>query len=276
MRKLRLYLLCLLTLSTIGFAQDAKEIKYSELVNRYFDYYEQQKPDSAEIVLQDAIKLMPQAESNFMLRGNLAELMVARGDTVGAIEQLSLALSDQPKVTQLRSRRAELLEQSHKLNDALLDLDMLIAQQPTWEIPLFNRARVRRKLGLLEGAQNDLEKIIEMNNEAYLPRVALAQVHENQKNPLEAEKILTYLINKFPKTPNAYRERAMLYIRQGRKSEALQDIRHVFNELKIATAQDYKIRGKIWELYGEKEQAQKDLETAESMENNVDDRKGIK
>lgn len=275
MRKLLIYILCLLPISYIGLAQDSKEEKYSELVNRYFNYFEQEMPDSAEVVLRKAIDLMPEAEGNFLLRGNLAELMVARADTLGAIEQLSLALGQQPSVVQLRSRRAELLEQQNKLNDALLDLDILVEQKPTWEIPLYNRARVKRKLGLLDGAQIDLERIIKMNNEAYLPRIALAQVHELQGEQMEAERILTYLIDKYSKTPNAYRERARLYMRQGRKSDALKDIRYIFNDLKIETAEDYRIRGEIWMLYGEKEQAKKDIKMAESLESKAENRKEI-
>lgn len=275
MRKLLIYILCLLPISYIGLAQDSKEEKYSELVNRYFNYFEQEMPDSAEVVLRKAIDLMPEAEGNFLLRGNLAELMVARADTLGAIEQLSLALGQQPSVVQLRSRRAELLEQQNKLNDALLDLDILVEQKPTWEIPLYNRARVKRKMGLLDGAQIDLERIIKMNNEAYLPRIALAQVHELQGEQMEAERILTYLIDKYSKTPNAYRERARLYMRQGRKSDALKDIRYIFNDLKIETAEDYRIRGEIWMLYGEKEQAKKDIKMAESLESKAENRKEI-
>lgn len=250
-------------------AQSEKEEAYTHLVNKYFEYYEQQKPDSAEMVLHQAIELMPDAEINFMMRGNLAELMVARGDTLGALEQLSLALGQQSEIIQLRSRRAQLFEESNRLNDALMDLDYLIDQEPKMEVPLYNRARVRQKLGLLEGAQRDLEKIIELNDEAYLPRIALAKVMVLRKDYLGAEKVLTYLIDNYPKLPNAYRERAKLFILQDRKAQALEDIRYVFNELKRSTSEDFRIRGEIWQLYGEKEQAKKDFKRAEEIEINT-------
>lgn len=256
-------LLCALSVH----AQSDKDGKYEDLVTKYFMYYEQQKPDSAEIMLHQALALMPDAESNFMLRGNLAELMVARADTVGAITQLSLAIGQQPDIANLRSRRAQLLEDSGKLNDALLDLDYLVQQDETKEIPRYNRARVRMKLGLLEGSKNDLETIIERNNEAYLPRIALAKVLDMEGDMMASEKVLTYLIETYPKVPNAYRERARLRMKQDRKALALEDIRYIFNELKTITPEDYRIRGDIWMLYGEKDQAEKDFERAIDLEN---------
>lgn len=246
-------------------AQSEQEKAYTDLVTKYFEYYEADKPDSAEIVLVEALRLMPQADGNFLLRGNLAELMVARGDTLSAIEQLSLAIGEQPQVTRLRSRRAMLLEDVGKYHDALYDLDQLILQEPSWEIPLFNRARVKQKMGLLEGARHDLEKIIELNDNAYLPRVALANLLEDMGDLDGAERILTYLMDAYPKVPNAYRERAMLRLRQGRKAAALEDIRYVFNELKIETSEDYRIRGEIWKRYGENEQAEKDFQKAREL-----------
>ncbi|MDN4753681.1 tetratricopeptide repeat protein [Porphyromonadaceae bacterium W3.11] len=267
MRKVVIYvgvmLLCALSVQ----AQSDKEGKYEDLVTKYFQYYEQQKPDSAEIMLHQALALMPDADSNFMLRGNLAELMVARADTVGAISQLSLAIGQQPDIANLRSRRAQLLEDSGKLNDALLDLDYLVQQDENKEIPRYNRARVRMKLGLLEGSKSDLEKIIEHNNEAYLPRIALAKVLYKEGDMMASEKVLTYLIETYPKVPNAYRERARLRMKQDRKALALEDIRYIFNELKTITPEDYRIRGDIWMLYGEKDQAEKDFERAIDLEN---------
>lgn len=267
MRKVVIYvgvmLLCALSVQ----AQSDKEGKYEDLVTKYFEYYEQQKPDSAEIMLHQALALMPDADSNFMLRGNLAELMVARADTVGAISQLSLAIGQQPDIANLRSRRAQLLEDSGKLNDALLDLDYLVQQDENKEIPRYNRARVRMKLGLLEGSKSDLEKIIEHNNEAYLPRIALAKVLYKEGDMMASEKVLTYLIETYPKVPNAYRERARLRMKQDRKALALEDIRYIFNELKTITPEDYRIRGDIWMLYGEKDQAEKDFERAIDLEN---------
>lgn len=254
----------LLPLSYIR-ASDPPVSTYEELVSRYISYYEAEMPDSAEWVLHSALDLYPNHEGNFILRGNLAELQLARQDTVAALSELSKAIAEQPEVTQLRSRRAEINEQSGHLNDALMDLDELIRLQPTWEIPLYNRARVRHKLNLYSGAINDLEQIMKLNPTAYLPRVALAKAYEADGDALKAEKLLTHLIDKYPKMPIAYRELGWLLLRQDRKSEALDNVRHIINELKRADGEDYLLRGAIWMRYGEVTLAEKDFYEAKRL-----------
>lgn len=251
--------------SALGQDSLALTQRYEELVKSYLDYYEHNHQDSAEMALVEALNLIPNAESNFMLRGNLAELQVARGDTIAAISSLSQAIAEQPTITQLRSRRAELFEAQDRHNEALMDLDEIIKLQPTWEIPLYKRARVREELELYGGAIADLEAIIRMNDQAYIPRIALAKVYEHLGNMNEAEQILTYLINNFEQTPVAYREKAWLLMRQGRKAEALELIRKVINELKKATSEDYLIRGTIWLMYGETNQAEQDYAEAQKL-----------
>lgn len=245
--------------------QPTKGDSYEALVMRYYDYYEAQKPDSAELVLREALTRYPDKESNFVLHGNLAELLVARQDTLAAISELTEALRLQPEVTQLRSRRAELYEGVARYQDALLDLDQLIQQKPEWEIPLYNRARVRSELGLHNGAIHDLEQILKLNPEAYLPRIALAKEYQLSGDPLSAEKLLTHLIDKFPKIPNAYRALGWMLLEQDRKAEALDRVRHVIQELKVPTKEDYLLRGAIWSKYGEEKEAEADFERAKAL-----------
>lgn len=256
----------LMICSALGLqAQETIPQEYQELVKRYYDYYEAQMPDSAELVLRQALERYPDQPSNFMLRGNLAELLLARQDTTAALAELSDAIMDQPLVTELRSRRAEVYEQRGKYNEALLDLDELIRQQPTWEIPLFNRARVRSSLGLYEGAIADLEQIMVLNPEAYIPRMALAEAYERVGRTIEAEKLLSQLIESFPKIPNAYRSMGWFLLRQGRKSEALDKVRHVINELKDFSKENYLLRGTIWLNYGEHKESDKDYAEAQRL-----------
>lgn len=244
----------------------ASERAYQQQIELYFRYYEEQKPDSAELALRKALEILPEAEGNFLLKGNLAELVVSRGDTLGAVTLLGEALGKVPNVTRLRSRRAELLEECGRLSDALLDLDYLVQSQPTWEIPLYNRARVKMKMGLLDGAIADLQSIVQMNDKAYLPRIALAKVLAKKGDLVGAEQVATYLINHYPKTPHAYRTRARIRLQDGRKAEALKDIRYVINDLKAATAEDYRIRGDIWKAYGEEGEAEADYERADLLQ----------
>ncbi|MDD7437778.1 MAG: tetratricopeptide repeat protein [Bacteroidales bacterium] len=243
-------------------AQQTISQEYQALVQRYYDYYEAEQPDSAELVLRETLERFPNEPINYVLRGNLAELLLARQDTTSALAELSDAIREQPQVTQLRSRRAEVYEERGMYNEALIDLDELIRQQPTWEIPLYNRARVRSLLGLYEGAIADLELIMTINPEAYLPRVALAEAYEKAGRALDAEKLLSKLIEGFPKIPNAYRAMGWLLLRLDRKSEALEKVRYPINELKDTNKENYLLRGTIWLSYGELKESDKDYAEA--------------
>lgn len=236
---------------------------YAGCVERYFDYYEAGKPDSAELMLRQALELSPEAEGNFLLLGNLAELVVARGDSLEALELLSEALSRQSKVPELRERRADLLSDLGQLQSALTDYDELVSTAPSSEIYRYKRVLAYEQMGLWSAAEEDLKRILAHNPDAYLPRVKMAEVYEKQGRPLEAEKLLSYLIEQQPVMAPAYRARARLLMRQGRKSDALADVREIIRRSgERVDAEEYLLRGEIWLIYGEEEEAEGDFARA--------------
>ena len=244
-------------------AQSEREVAYAGCVERYFDYYEAGKPDSAELMLRQALELRPEAEGNFLLLGNLAELVVARGDSLEAVELLSEALSRQPEVPELRERRADLLSDLGQLQSALTDYDELVSMAPSSEIYRYKRVLTYEKLKLWSAAEEDLKRILARNADAYLPRVKLAEVYEREGRPLEAEKLLSYLIEQQPAMAPAYRARARLLMRQGRKADALADVREIIRRSgERVDAEEYLLRGEIWLIYGEEEEAEGDFDRA--------------
>ena len=244
-------------------AQSDREVAYAGCVERYFDYYEAGKPDSAELMLRQALELSPEAEGNFLLLGNLAELVVARGDSLEALELLSEALSRQPEVPELRERRADLLSDLGQLQSALTDYDELVSTAPSSEIYRYKRVLAYEQMGLWSAAEEDLKRILAHNPDAYLPRVKMAEVYEKQGRPLEAEKLLSYLIEQQPVMAPAYRARARLLMRQGRKSDALADVREIIRRSgERVDAEEYLLRGEIWLIYGEEEEAEGDFARA--------------
>ena len=244
-------------------AQSDREVAYADCVERYFDYYEAGKPDSAELMLRQALELRPDAEGNFLLLGNLAELVVARGDSLEAVELLSEALSRQPQVPELRERRADMLCDLGQLQSALTDYDELVSMVPSSEIYRYKRVLTYEKLKLWSAAEEDLKRILAHNPDAYLPRVKLAEVYEREGHPLEAEKLLSYLIEQQPTMAPAYRARARLLMRQGRKSDALADVREIIRRSgERVDAEEYLLRGEIWLIYGEEEEAEGDFARA--------------
>ncbi len=240
-----------------------REATYADCVERYFDYYEAGRPDSAELMLRRALELSPEAEGNFLLLGNLAELVVARGDSTEAVDLLSQAVSCQPAVPELRERRADLLIGIGRVETALADYDELVSKFPNSEIYRYKRVLAYEQMGLWSAAEGDLRKILAHNADAYLPRVKMAEVYERQGRPMEAEKLLSYLIEQQPAMAPAYRARARLLMRQGRKSDALADVREVIRRSgDRVEPEEYLLRAEIWLLYGEEKEAEDDLRRA--------------
>lgn len=244
-------------------AQTDKERMYAGCVERYFDYYEAGRPDSAELMLRQALELMPEAKGNFLLLGNLAELVVARGDSTEAVDLLSQAVSRQPAIPELRERRADLLIGIGRVETALADYDELVSKFPNNEIYRYKRVLAYEQMGLWSAAEGDLRKILAHNADAYLPRVKMAEVYEKQGRPMEAEKLLSYLIEQQPAMAPAYRSRARLLMRQGRKSDALADVREIIRRSgERVDAEEYLLRAEVWMLYGEEKEAEDDLRRA--------------
>lgn len=240
-----------------------REATYADCVERYFDYYEAGRPDSAELMLRQALELNPEAEGNFLLLGNLAELVVARGDSTEAVDLLSQAVSRQPAIPELRERRADLLIGIGRVETALADYDELVSKFPNNEIYRYKRVLAYEQMGLWSAAEGDLRKILAHNADAYLPRVKMAEVYEKQGRLVEAEKLLSYLIEQQPAMAPAYRARARLLMRQGRKSDALADVREIIRRSgDRVDAEEYLLRAEIWMLYGEEKEAEEDLRRA--------------
>ena len=244
-------------------SDEERETAYAGCVERYFDYYEAGRPDSAELMLRQALELMPEAEGNFLLLGNLAELVVARGDSTEAVDLLSQAVSRQPAIPELRERRADLLIGIGRVETALADYDELVSKFPNSEIYRYKRVLAYEQMGLWSAAEGDLRKILAHNADAYLPRVKMAEVYERQGRPMEAEKLLSYLIEQQPAMAPVYRARARLLMRQGRKSDALADVREVIRRSgDRVEPEEYLLRAEAWMLYGEEKEAEDDLRRA--------------
>lgn len=244
-------------------SDEERETAYAGCVERYFDYYEAGRPDSAELMLRQALELNPEAEGDFLLLGNLAELVVARGDSTEAVDLLSQAVSRQPAIPELRERRADLLIGIGRVETALADYDELVSKFPNSEIYRYKRVLAYEQMGLWSAAEGDLRKILAHNADAYLPRVKMAEVYEKQGRPMEAEKLLSYLIEQQPAMAPAYRARARLLMRQGRKSDALADVREVIRRSgDRVEPEEYLLRAEIWLLYGEEKEAEEDLRRA--------------
>lgn len=247
-------------------AQDeAKVEEYERLIAEAYKALGSEQADSAVTLFNKAIELMPKAPTNYMIRSNIAEIHLARRDTTLALNELHEAIRLQPDLIVLRERRAEIFGKLGRYDEALFDYDHIVSLNPKRELSLFNRALLKIDMKLYDAAISDLETIIQNNDKAYLPRIALASAALKKGDEEQAERIYNFLISSYPKIPVAYRERARLYISQDRKALALKDVREVMKRPERVTYEDYLLRGRIWAMYGESKEARLDFEKAREM-----------
>lgn len=257
--------LCFISVCPLSGQTVDPQKRYEKLTLDYFDYYERGVNDSAEMVLREALLLMPDNAANFLLKANLAELVVSRKDTAEAVSLLSDALAAHPEMDNIRSRRSELFEKSNRTNDALADLELLISNNPSNEVYRYRRALVLIREKLWNGAASELEQIVKNNPTGYLPRMTLAGVDFERGRELEAEQTLSRLVTEYPDIHVASWALSGVYLRENRLSEALGTIRKVINDGKVVTAEDYLARSAVWRAYGEMKEAEKDAAKAKEM-----------
>lgn len=259
------YALLLGMISLTTWAQTPLASRYAAAVERYYAALEHNRPDSALYYLGEALEIWPQSPTNYLLYGLQADLLLQRKDTVPALSALSKGLLLRPNEASLLLKRAELLLLQHKYTAALADYDNLLLQSPNHEPALYNRALVKLALGLLEGAQADLESIVKHNDKAYQPRLMIAEVLLRKGADDKAEKVYNYLVNTYPSIPEAYRRRAALYLQQKRKALAAADVYKIFELGKNIGYRDYLLRGRLALLEGDKVTAARDFRMAQSL-----------
>jgi tetratricopeptide (TPR) repeat protein len=197
------------------------------LVNRQFDKAEEQykalaaldpnKPESQVVLadfyaatnrVDDSVRIYRDilAKSPDYMQGRyrLGEILIAKGDTQGATEQIDAALKKDQHDRQALLLRARLRAQGGQadgLKNAIADLSDVLRQEPNSRPALYFLAQYNFSLGLLEQSQAfaaDLEK----NYPDYLPaklmQLQLALTGGNQKAAITQA---TELLARIDKTP---------------------------------------------------------------------------
>lgn len=147
---------------------------------------------------------------------------------------------------------------------ALNDYSTLIAVAPKHEEALYNRGLIYLQLKNYLFAEQDFDKILEINDKSVHGRVGHAILEKMRGNFDESERIYNFLISELPKDWSLYEGRADLYFMKGKNSRAMADINKVFAET-TPTAALYVLRGKVKLALYEKPSAAIDFKKALEM-----------
>lgn len=246
------------------FASNSFAQTYEEFLQKSYDFLDKNDLPSAEESLKAAMRLEPANPLNYALLSNLGTIQRRQGKMQEALISYTSALSGHPSDITILENRASLYTELGETEKAMTDLNTLLNFDPTHQESLYNRGLLYIQMKQFLWAEQDFDKIMEVNEKSVRARLGHAILEKARGNYDESERIYNYLISEMPNDLILYEGRADLYFRMGKNSRAMNDINKVFIE-GTPTAGLYVLRGKIKLAQFEKERAAIDFKKAESM-----------
>ena len=236
---------------------------YTEWIEFSFKYIDENKLDSAEIALKNALNLEPANSKNPFLLNNLGTIQRRQGKNKEALESYSLALNRYPRNTTFLSARASLFAEIGSFNNALVDYNTILDINPNNEEGLYQRGLIYAARKEFDNSAKDFYKMLELNPQSLYGRLGLASLYKIEGNFTEAEKIYNYLEDRDPEIAGIYSGRAELFILMERGNKALSDVNRA---IRLSENQEdpylYIIRAKAKLLLFEKKTAAEDIQKA--------------
>ena len=228
-----------------------------------FDYLEENKPDSAEIALKNALKHRPANPLNPFLLNNLGTIQRQLGKNEEALVSYTAALGTYPQNKLFLSSRGALFAAMNQPENAIIDYSVLLDNYPNNEEALYQRGLLYLQVKNMEAAEADFQQMLQLNPDGLYPRLGMASLAKFRGDFEDAEKIYNYLIDKEPELSDLYAGRAEVYLLMGKGSKASAD---ATKAIRIRGENPdpylYVIRYRAKLLLHEKAGAQKDLQQA--------------
>ncbi len=225
------------------------------LLNKALAQEEIEDYDGAGSTYATLLRVYPNFDTGYVGR---AKLLLAQGDTVGALADIDKALAINKNSTNAYSLRSDIAIKSKKdYESALADMNEAIKLQPQFAGYFINRAFLRYNLNDYFGAMADYDYAIQLeplNSTALFNRGLLrAEVHDNNKAIDDFTAVLSLDRNNY----HALYNRAVLYKEIADYRASIADLDRVL-EAFPDFAGAYFLRSENLRLLGDRNQAEKD------------------
>lgn len=254
----------LIIFSLFAFVGNGISQTYEELIEKSYDFLDKKDLLSAEESLKAAMRKEPANPLNYALLTNLGTIQRRQGKFEEALLSYTTALSRHPNNITILENRASLYNELGETEKALSDYNTLLIEDPEHQESLYCRGLIYVQLKNFMWAEQDFDKILEINEKSVRARLGYAILEKMRGNYTESERIFNYLISQMPRDWILYEGRADLYFMMGKNARANADISKVFAEGEPSAAL-YVLRGKIKLTQYERERAISDFKKAESM-----------
>lgn len=184
--------------------------------------YMQEDYEDMATAAQKAIAI---EEGNAMAHYLLGKAQHGLTNDLMTIGHLTKAITLKDDFMEARLLRAEALLKMRQYNEAMEDVDAILAQSPDEEAALLLRGKVKEATGQEAEAEKDYQDVAEMNpfnEQAYL---YLGQLFITQKKLTEAIELFDEAIELNPKFGAAYHERGRAKLLNGDKDGSIEDMK---------------------------------------------------
>ena len=235
---------------------------YSEWIEFSFQYVDENRLDSAETALQNALRTEPDNPLNAFLFHNLGTIQRRLNKNKEAFDSYSLALRRHPDQPVFLADRASLLSEMKQFQAAAIDYNALLEIDPNNPEYLYQHGMTCLELKNYEQAEVDFKKMLENNPMNLYARLGLAALYKVQSRYDEAETIYNYLESKEPNLSDIYAGRAEIYLLREKGGRALSEINKAIQLSEKENPYFYMIRSRAKQLLLEKESAAEDVKKA--------------
>ena len=264
MKKKIIGLFLIVGLSATAFAQEYVSPDYKQWVAKSADYMEQNKLDSAEYALNQALISDPKNKNNSWLMTSLGTIQQHLGKMDAAYISLTAALNKHPESSFILHQRAGLLMEMERWDEARADYNKILKIDSLDIEALYNRGVLKLEMKDNEGAQKDFD-VAERNGE-FSPYGLLgkALIHRLNEEWSEAEKVYTSILNEYPEMTDVYLKRAECYLHLDELSKLSADLQKVATT-EFANPTYYLLRGQLRLKQFDKDAAQSDFKKAKEL-----------
>ena len=264
MKKKIIGLFLIVGLSATAFAQEYVSPDYKQWVAKSADYMEQNKLDSAEYALNQALISDPKNKNNSWLMTSLGTIQQHLGKMDAAYISLTAALNKHPESSFILHQRAGLLMEMERWDEARADYNKILKIDSLDIEALYNRGVLKLEMKDNEGAQKDFD-VAERNGE-FSPYGLLgkALIHRLNEEWDEAEKVYTSILNEYPEMTDVYLKRAECYLHLDELSKLSSDLQKVATT-EFANPTYYLLRGQLRLKQFDKDAAQSDFKKAKEL-----------
>lgn len=264
MKKKIIGLFLIVGLSATAFAQEYVSPDYKQWVAKSADYMEQNKLDSAEYALNQALISDPKNKNNSWLMTSLGTIQQHLGKMDAAYISLTAALNKHPESSFILHQRAGLLMEMERWDEARADYNKILKIDSLDIEALYNRGVLKLEMKDNEGAQKDFD-VAERNGE-FSPYGLLgkALIHRLNEEWSEAEKVYTSILNEYPEMTDVYLKRAECYLHLDELSKLSADLQKVATT-EFANPTYYFLRGQLRLKQFDKDAAQSDFKKAKEL-----------